>query len=133
MYALQRNLPLVARILMAALYLPSGLAKIGGWSGNIAYMESKGYVLTPLFLAAALVIEVAGSLMILAGYRARLGAAALAAFTIIAAFTMHAFWTVTDPQAGMMEMVNFMKNLALTGGLLLIVAFGPGARSLNDK
>jgi putative oxidoreductase len=133
MTALQNNLPLVSRILFAVLFLPSGLAKLGDWGGNIGYMESKGFFLAPLFLVGAIVVEVLGSLLVLAGWRARLGAAALAAFTLLAALTMHNFWSVEDPMARMMEMINFMKNLAIAGGLLLIVAFGPGARSFNDK
>lgn len=133
MTALHRNLPLVGRILLAFMFLPSGLMKIPGWSGNIAYMESKGFFLTPLFLAGAIVIEVLGSLMVMLGWRARMGAAALAAFTILAAFTMHNFWSMEEGLPRMMEMASFLKNIAITGGLLLVVAFGPGPRSLNDK
>lgn len=133
MTALQRNLPVVGRFLLAIMFLPSGLMKLGDWAGNIAYMESKGFFLTPLFLLGAVVIEVLGSLMVIVGWRARLGAAALALFSILAALTMHNFWSVADPMQQMMETGMFLKNFAIAGGLLLIVAFGPGARSLNDK
>lgn len=133
MDSLQRNLPLVGRVLLSLIFLASGLMKLGDWSGNIAYMESKGFFLTHLFLAAATVIEIAGALMVMLGWRARLGAAALALFTVVAAVTMHNFWSVSDGMMKMVETAMFLKNLTIVGGLLLVVAFGPGPRSLNQK
>ena len=96
-------------------------------------MESKGFFAAPLFLAAATVIEIAGAVMVILGWRARLGAAALALFTVVAAVTMHNFWSVTDGMMKMVETAMFLKNLTIVGGLLLVVAFGPGPRSINDK
>ncbi len=133
MESLQRNLPLVGRVLLSLIFLASGLMKFGDWGGNIAYMNSKGFFLTEVFLAAATVIEIGGALMVMLGWRARLGAAALALFTVVAAFTMHNFWSVTDANMKMFETAMFLKNLTIVGGLLLVVAFGPGPRSLNDK
>ncbi len=133
MDSLQRNLPLVGRVLLSLIFLASGLMKLGDWSGNIAYMESKGFFAAPLFLAAATVIEIAGAVMVILGWRARLGAAALALFTVVAAVTMHNFWSVTDGMMKMVETAMFLKNLTIVGGLLLVVAFGPGPRSINDK
>jgi putative oxidoreductase len=133
MDSLQRNLPLVGRVLLSLIFLASGLMKLGDWSGNIAYMESKGFFAAHLFLAAATVIEIAGALMVILGWRARLGAAALALFTVVAAVTMHNFWSVTDGMMKMVETAMFLKNLTIVGGLLLVVAFGPGPRSINDK
>ena len=133
MDSLQRNLPLVGRVLLSLIFLASGLMKLGDWSGNIAYMESKGFFAAPLFLAAATVIEIAGAVMVILGWRARLGAAALALFTVVAAVTMHNFWSVTDGMMKMIETAMFLKNLTIVGGLLLVVAFGPGPRSINDK
>lgn len=133
MDALQRNLPLIGRILLSLIFLASGLMKFGDWSGNIAYMNSKGFFLTQFFLAAATVIEIAGALMVMLGWKARLGAAALALFTLVAAFTMHNFWSVPDATIQMYETAMFMKNLTIVGGLLLVVAFGPGPRSLDNR
>lgn len=133
MDSLQRNLPLVGRVLLSLIFLASGLMKLGDWSGNIAYMESKGFFAASLFLAAATVIEIAGALMVILGWRARLGAAALAFFTVVAAVTMHNFWSVSDGMMKMVETAMFLKNLTIVGGLLLVVAFGPGPRSLNQK
>jgi len=133
MDSLQRNLPLVGRVLLSLIFLASGLMKLGDWSGNIAYMESKGFFAAHLFLAAATVIEIAGALMVILGWRARLGAAALALFTVVAAVTMHNFWSVSDGMMKMVETAMFLKNLTIVGGLLLVVAFGPGPRSINDK
>jgi len=133
MDSLQRYLPLVGRVLLSLIFLASGLMKLGDWSGNIAYMESKGFFAAHLFLAAATVIEIAGALMVILGWRARLGAAALALFTVVAAVTMHNFWSVSDGMMKMVETAMFLKNLTIVGGLLLVVAFGPGPRSINDK
>jgi len=133
MDSLQRNLPLVGRVLLSLIFLASGLMKLGDWSGNIAYMESKGFFAAHLFLAAATVIEIAGALMVILGWRARLGAAALALFTVVAAVTMHNFWSVPDGMMKMVETAMFLKNLTIVGGLLMVVAFGPGPRSINDK
>jgi putative oxidoreductase len=133
MVNVQRNLPAVGRFLLGLIFVLSGLGKLGSWGPTIQYMEAKGFFLTPLFLAGAVAVEVIGGVMLIAGYRARLAAAALAGFTILAAFLFHAFWVLPQGDQAMVEMTMFMKNLSITGGLLMVVALGAGGRSFDAR
>jgi putative oxidoreductase len=67
------------------------------------------------------------------GYHTRLGAALLVLFLVPVTLTMHAFWSIPDPQMAQIERINFMKNLALLGGALLLVHFGGGPISLDAR
>ncbi len=115
---------LVARVLLSAIFISAGYQKIGGYDGTMQYMESHGVpgVLLPLVIA----LELGGGLAILLGVFSRWAAAALAVFTIAAALLFH-FNFADQTQA-----IAFMKNLAITGGLLLLFANGPGAWAVRD-
>ncbi len=104
--------------------------KVFGWSGTAAYMTARGMPAVPLFLAGAVVIEIGGGLSVLLGYRARLGALALIVFTVPTLFVFHNFWSY-PPAEQQVQMVMFLKNLALIGGLLMVAALGAGAYSLD--
>jgi putative oxidoreductase len=78
-------------------------------------------------------LALAGSLSILLGYRAQLGAWLIVLFLIPVTFTMHKFWAVTDPTMANMQMINFMKNVEIIGGALLISQFGSGPWSLDAR
>ncbi len=130
MTALQQNLPLLGRILLGLIFVLSGVFKIPGWEGTLGFMAAKGMPFAPLFLAGAIVLEIGGGLALIVGFQARLAAAALAAFSVVAALIFHNFWTLTGfEQQG--EMVHFLKNLSIAGGLLMVVAFGPGGRVIG--
>ena len=90
---IERHAPLVGRILLSLIFLVAGVSKITGWSGTAAYMASRGMPAIPFFLLAAMVIELAGGLSVLAGYKARLGALALFAFLIPVTLVFHSYWT----------------------------------------
>lgn len=132
MDALQRYLPLIGRICMAWLFVPAGWGKIAGFSGTAAYVASAGLPLPPLMTAIAIVIEIGAGLMLLVGYKARWAAAALALFTIVAAFGFHHYWSMPPEQVAMQK-INFNKNVAIFGGLLFIVAFGAGRFSFDEN
>jgi putative oxidoreductase len=120
-----RNLAdLAGRILISAMFLVSGLGKISGYAGTQAYMEASGVpgALLPLVIA----LEVLGALAIIVGYRTRLAAAALAGFTILAGVLFHAS---SDP----MQRIMLMKNLAVAGGFLFLVARGAGGWSVDAR
>ena len=126
----ERYAPLVGRILMSLIFLISGTFKILGFSGTAAFMASKGMPAASLLLVAALLTELAGGLSLLLGFKARWGALLLFLFLIPTTLIFHNFWAV-PAAAAQTEMGNFIKNLGLMGGLLMVVAFGPGAFSVD--
>jgi putative oxidoreductase len=113
------------RILISLLFLSAGLNKISGYAGTQAYMESVGVpgMLLPLVIA----LEVLGAIAVILGFHTRLAAALLAAFSVVSAVLFH--WMPGDQ----MQSIMFMKNLAIAGGFLLLVANGAGALSLDAR
>ncbi len=126
----QNPLALAARMLMALLFLPEGISKMSGYSGTAAYIAATGLPLPALGVALAIVVEVGGSLALLVGFQARWVALLMALFTVATGFFFHKFWSVPTDQA-MLQHIMFFKNMAITGGLLLLVAFGPGSWSFD--
>jgi len=123
--------PVVGRILIGALFLMAGLSKIPGWEGTAGYMASKGVPMVSVALAITVIVEIGASLMIIAGYKARIGAAALLVWLIPVTFMMHDFWNVADAMQARIQMIMFNKNVALMGTMLLIMAFGSGPKSIS--
>jgi len=114
---------LAARILLGQIFLISGLQKIGGYEGTQGYMEAMGVpgMLLPLVIA----LEVVGGLAIVAGWQTKLASMALAAFTLAAAMIFH------NNFSDQIQMIMFMKNIAITGGFMLLIAYGAGAYSID--
>jgi putative oxidoreductase len=125
-------LTLAARILLAALFLWSGFGKIGGFTGTVGYIASKGLPLAQALAAATVLVEIGAGLLLLIGWKARWAALALAIFTVLAAVLFHNYWAVPEAQK-MMQQISFMKNLAIIGGLLMVVAFGAGSWSVDRR
>jgi putative oxidoreductase len=130
--ALQNPLALVGRLLMALLFLPAGIAKVGGFAGTVGYISSKGLPMPELGAVIAIVVEVGGGLALVAGFGTRFVALALALFTLAASFFFHNYWGMPAEQA-MMQQLMFFKNIAVVGGLLVLAAHGAGAWSLDAK
>jgi putative oxidoreductase len=124
--------PLVGRIMMAVIFLFSGFGKITGFAGTAGYMASKGLPMVEVLLVASIVIEIGGALMLILGYKAKLGAAALLLWMIPVTLVFHNFWAVPAAEQ-QLQMIMFMKNLAMLGGLLYIMAFGSGPMSLARR
>ncbi len=122
--------PLAGRILISLIFLMSGLTKIGGFAGTAGYMASKGVPMANIALALTIIIEVGGAAMIILGYKARLGAAAIFLWLIPVTVIFHNFWAAAEA-AKQMEMILFMKNLGLMGGMLVIMGLGSGPKSLK--
>jgi putative oxidoreductase len=114
-----------ARVLLAALFLVSGVEKVFAPAMIQGYIASAGLPFPPLVYAITVVIEVGAGALLLVGFRTRLMAAVLAAFTVAAALIFHR--ALGDPN----QFVHFMKNLAIAGGLLHVAAVGAGAFSLD--
>ena len=125
MHALNRYGPLAARILIAAIFVLSGFGKIGGFAGAVGYIASKGLPLPQLAAVAAIIVELGGGLMLMLGWRARWAAAALFFFTLMAAVIFHNFWAAAPDQA-QNQMIHFMKNISMLGGLLMVIIHGSG-------
>jgi putative oxidoreductase len=128
----QNTLSLVGRILLALLFIPAGLGKIAGFEGTVGYIASKGLPLPTLGAVIAIVVELALGLALLAGYKTRIAALVLAAFTLVATVVFHNFWAV-PAEAVMVQQLMFFKNIAVIGGLLTVVAWGAGQYSLDAK
>ncbi len=129
--------PALGRLLIANIFIVSGLHKIGSFAGTAGYMASKMGGLDPMLvkamLAVTIAIEVGGGLLLLLGWQARWAATAILLWMIPVTGIFHAYWGLPADQM-QMQMIQFQKNLAIMGGLLYIIAFGPGALSLGkDK
>lgn len=123
---------LVARILLALMFVMSGVSKLTGLEGTAGYIASVGLPMAQVLAVGAGVLEVAAGVMLIVGWQARWAALALAAFTVLASLLFHNFWAMPKDQQ-FMEQLMFMKNLAITGGLLFVFAFGPGSLSLDAR
>ena len=123
---------LAGRILLSAIFVLSGVMKLIDTSGTVQHMEAQGIPSANVLAILAGLVEIAGGLMILTGFATRLGGLMLFLFLIPTTFIFHAFWNLTGPER-LGQMVHFMKNLAIMGGLLLVVAFGPGRYSIDAK
>ena len=116
---------LVGRLLLASLFLPAGISKIGGYAGTQGYMEAMG--VPGALLPLVILLEIGGGLALIVGYKVRLTALALAGFCAISAFIFH-----YQPE-DQMQMIIFMKNIALTGSFLVLAAAGAGKISLDNR
>ena len=130
MNVLQNIGPLVGRILIALIFIMAGWGKITGFEGTVGYIASKGLPLPQVGAVIAIVLELSGGLMIATGYKARWGAAALFVFVATTALFFHNFWAMPADQA-QNQMIHFMKNLAIMGGLLYVVVHGSGPLSVE--
>lgn len=116
---------LLGRILLALIFIVSGVGKISDPAGTAGYMQSVGL---PGFLVwPTIALEVLGGIAIIIGFQTRLAAYALAVFTLAAAALFHT--NFADP----MQSIMFMKNLSMAGGLLLLAASGATALSVDKR
>jgi putative oxidoreductase len=119
--------PVIGRILMAAIFILSGFGKLMAPAATIGYIQAMGLPLASAGLVVAIVVELGGGLLLALGYRTRIVALVLAAFSVVTGLVFHN--AVGDQN----QMIHLMKNLAMAGGLLQVVAFGAGAYSLDAK
>jgi putative oxidoreductase len=119
---------LVGRILIAAIFIMSGIGKIADPQGTQQYMQAMGMTwATTLFYLGAIVIEIGGGLSLLLGYWTRAGAIALILFMIPTTLLFHTNF------ADQNQMIHFLKNLAMFGGLFYVAAYGAGPLSLDAR
>jgi len=113
------------RIGLAAIFLLAGVSKIQNYQGSAAYLASGG--LPEFLLPLVIVFEIVGALAIIVGFKVRLAALALAAFSIVAAALYH------NNLADQMQFILFFKNIAIAGGFLVLAANGAGRYSLDAR
>jgi putative oxidoreductase len=120
-------IPAIGRVLLAAIFILSGFGKLMAPAATIAYIQAMGLPLAGAGLAAAIVVELGGGLLLALGYQTRIAALVLAAFSVVAGLIFHS--AVGDQN----QMIHLLKNFAMAGGLLQVVAFGAGAYSLDAR
>ncbi|MCU0950668.1 MAG: DoxX family protein [Burkholderiaceae bacterium] len=127
---MQPTAALVGRLLLAYMFIVAGWGKLGGFDGTVAMIAAKGLPLPMVLAAATVALELVAGIALAIGFKARWAALALAVFTVLASVLFHAYWAVPAEQVRIQQLM-FNKNLAVTGGLLLVFAFGPGRFSLG--
>lgn len=126
------TLALLARVLIALIFVTSGLSKITGFEGTVGYIATKGLPLPAVLAACAAALELVGGLFIIVGYKTKITGAVLALFTLIAGVLFHNYWAVPAEQA-FIQQIMFMKNLSIAGGLLLLTTAGVGTWAVDQK
>ena len=125
---------LIGRLMIATIFLMSAVGnKIPKFSDIARYMASEGVPLPQVMLAGAIVFLIVGSVSVITGFKARIGAALLLVFLILATYFFHDFWTFEDAQAKQEQMIQFMKNLSLMGTMVFLMANGAGALSFDHR
>ena len=121
----QDAVALGARLLLAAIFLIRGLGKLAAAEGTMGYIASVGLPFPVGVYYATIALEVLGAVLLIAGYRTRAAAIALGLFSIVAAAIFHADF------GDQVQFTNFLKNLAIAGGMFQLAAFGPGRISVD--
>lgn len=117
----------VGRLFLAILFIFSGLGKIMAPEATQGYIASVGLPLPLLSYLLAIVVEFGGGLLLVVGYQTRIVSLVIAAFTLATAFAFH------NNFADQNQMIHFLKNISIAGGLLQVAAFGAGALSLDAR
>jgi putative oxidoreductase len=121
-----RYLPFIGRVLIGLPFAMSGLGKLATYGQTTAMISAVGLPLPPLAFAVAVAVELGGGLLLVLGYHVRPVALALAVFSLATAISFHSNF------ADQNQMIHFLKNVMMAGGLLQITAFGPGAISIEQ-
>ena len=125
-------LALAGRILIALIFVISGYGKIAGFEGVAGYIGSKGLPMPEVLAALTVALELGGGILLILGYQTRWVALAFFLWLIPTTFIFHKFWGI-DPKTAQQMQIHFLKNVSIMGGMLMLVAFGPGAWSLDRK
>lgn len=131
-YPLAAFHPLAARVLLSLVYLINGVAMLGAFSNISALMANKGIPAPDALLALTIGFWLVGGSCLVAGWWTRLAACVLLLVTIPVTLVFHAPW-LADPAQLHNELNHFLKNLAILGGLLYVVAFGSGPYSVDNR
>jgi putative oxidoreductase len=132
---MQAALSILGRVMLCTIFLMSAIGnKIPNFSGVVGYMKANNLTWMPeLLLGGAIVVLIVGSLLIVLGYQARIGAMLLLVFLFLATYFFHDFWDPRHGEAAQLQTIQFMKNLGLAGAMVFIIANGSGAGSLDSR
>ena len=124
--------PLLARILIGALFVTAGIRKVMFLAGTAGYLAKLGFPAAEAMAWLAVVIEIGGGLLLIVGWQTRMVAWVLGLFVIIATGAAHRFWEFDAAQYNN-QLNHFLKNAAILGGLLMIASYGPGSASVDKR
>jgi putative oxidoreductase len=122
--------PLVARLLMASIFLVFGIRKLLAFAGTVGYFTKLGFPMPEAMVVLAIIIEIGGGILLAIGWKTRWVAWLLALFTVIALCAAHRYWEFDAAQYAN-QMTHFFKNLCIIGGLMMVATFGPGPISVD--
>jgi putative oxidoreductase len=125
--------PFFGRCAFVYFYLSCAGDILGNWQGMAAELAAKHVPLPPLVLLVTLVLIFVGSVSLLFGWHTRHGAVMMFAMTLIAAFGLHDFWHYSEPAARAAQFNIFVRDFAISGGLLLLVGMGPGPFAIDNQ
>ncbi|MEX0968906.1 MAG: DoxX family protein [Paracoccaceae bacterium] len=133
MNQLQTIAPLIGRVLLSVIFIFSGLSKIGAYAGTAGYMEMMG--VPGALLPVVILVEVGAGIMLLIGWHARIAAVLLGGFLALSGIIFHLLpgLGLEDTMAQQAEMISFMKNMAIAGGMAFVFAFGAGKYSFDNR
>jgi len=124
---------LTGRLLMGAYFILPGVQKIIGFDKMTNYMEAHGVPMVSVFLPLTILLQISAGAAIVVGYRGKVAAFILAGLTFIISIYMHDFWSMVKGIEQAHELQNFIKNIAIMSGLLIVAALGTGRFSLDNK
>lgn len=125
-------LSLIGRILLGLMFFIGGIGKVTGYAGTVAYATKAGLPMPDISVGIGAAIEIIAPLMLLVGFKVRWAALALIVFTLVATFFFHNYWTM-EGAARMTNQITLLKNLAVVGGLLMLIVAGPGRYSMDAR
>jgi putative oxidoreductase len=130
--AAQSQALFVARLALAALFLVAGIRKLMALAGTAGYFAKLGFPAPEVMVWAAIAVEIGGAALLIAGWQTRRAAWLLILFTAVATAMAHRFWEFPAAQYAA-QLNNFLKNVAVIGGLLYVIVAGPGAVSVDQR
>jgi putative oxidoreductase len=129
---MQSQALLAGRVLIGLLFLVPGVRITMSLPGTVAYFSKLNFPAPELMVWLAITIEIGGAALLIVGWKTRWVSSLLAVFVLVATATAHRFWEFEGTQYEN-QLHHFLKNLAIIGGLLYVIAFGPGAMSVDGR
>jgi putative oxidoreductase len=133
METLSLSMALLGRVLLGIYFLVPGIAKITGFDGTLAYMIQHGVPMTEPLLIFTAALQIGGGIALIAGWQTRIVALMFAGLTLVISLYMHDFWNVYEGGDQRHELQNFIKNLGILAGLLVLAAHGASRGSLDAR
>lgn len=125
--------PLIGRVALAWFFLSEVYTRAGAWDANVSLMTILNVPAPPLLFALALIVMILGGISLLLGFHARLGAMLLFGFTAVASVVMHDYWNHTNLADRAVDYELFARNVAIAGGLLMVIGLGAGPFAIDNK